>query len=169
MTDRTPIQVELEHTAKAPVDLVFKVIVAMDVSLFLTGYGWLPAATHVSRQTGPWSVPGSTRTAHFSDGNSAFEELLVAEAPTYLRYRISRFTSFMRFLASEIQGEWRFVGEQGGTRITWLYSFTPRSTLAALVLRRLMRGSWLLYMRQSLDRAARYAEANAHLHASQPR
>ncbi|KFN42455.1 hypothetical protein N789_13950 [Arenimonas oryziterrae DSM 21050 = YC6267] len=164
----TPIQVQLEQVANARVALAFKVIVAMDLTLFLTGYGWLPAAVHVSRQTGPWNAAGTTRRVHFADGNSAFEEVLEAREPFRLLYRITGFTSFMRLLAREIEGEWLLSAEGEGTRIVWRYTFQAKSRFTGMLLRRLVRGSFLAYMRQALARAVHYIEANAHL-SEEPR
>ena len=59
-----------------------------------------------------------------------------------------------RLLIANMVGEWRFVDDGAGTRVTWRYTFFPRSLLrrpVVLVMGELFRRA----MQRSLDNLAR--------------
>ncbi|MFB2581735.1 hypothetical protein ACEXQD_10805 [Herbiconiux sp. P15] len=56
--------------------VAFDRVVPRDDSDLFTGYLVLPAVTGVTDQTGSWTVPGSRRTVHLSDGGTFREHLL---------------------------------------------------------------------------------------------
>ena len=65
--------------AEAP---VFDFVAAEDVlPKVLTGYGLLPGVVRTSGNTGPWDQPGSVRTVHLADGNTAREQVTAYEQP----------------------------------------------------------------------------------------
>src|SRR3954447_9851771 len=52
----------------------------------------LPGVASTSGTTGPWDVPGNSRTVHTTDGHTAREEVTAAQASVYFSYRVTEFT-----------------------------------------------------------------------------
>ena len=81
-----------------------------------------------------------------SDGRIVGEELLAYDRPARHRYRWLRPPAFpFSLLVSGGEGDWRFTGVNGGTRIEWDYTFELRSPLAwpvALALKAIF-GRWM--------------------------
>lgn len=152
------IAVTAKQIANAPIALVFDVIVPIDLSLVFTGYGPLPAVTRVSGQSGPWDKAGRERTVHLSDNSAAKEQLLEVKAPNHFSYRVSSFTGFLRFLASEANGEWWFSTQNDKTLVVWQYCFTPKSLFTLPLLYFIARVLWHGYMHKSLNLAVETAE-----------
>ncbi len=61
--------------------------VVVDLSLVFTGWGPLPAITHVEEQSGPWGHVGVHRRPQFADGGSAMERMTQLPAARLLRLR----------------------------------------------------------------------------------
>lgn len=65
-------------------------------------------------------------------------------------------------------GEFHFQAEEGKTRLTWTYSFRPRSAMVRPVLSRFVQGTWADLMRKTLqvmrEGGERQARVNADRH-----
>lgn len=126
---------------------VFAFVAAEDVlPKVLTGYGLLPAVVGTADLTGPWTVPGSSRTVQLADGGSAHEQLTHYEPGRYFAYRVSRFRNPARYLASHARGEWVFTPVAGGTRVSWTYTFVALGVHTALPLAGMAQLLWRGYM-----------------------
>jgi len=111
--------------------------------LFHRRYGPIPPIRSVEEQDGVWGTVGQTRTIHLADGGSMCEELTRVERPASFAYTITGLTGPMKPLAALILGSWTFDEDAGQTRVTWQWTITPKSALAAPIMpifRRLWRG-----------------------------
>lgn len=151
------ISVTLEVLVRSAVGDVFDFVVAEDVlPTILTGYGLLPAVVSTSANSGPWSEPGSQRTVHLADGNTALEEVTAFDRPGYFAYRTSQFTFALKYLAAAATGQWWFEPQGESTQVRWTYTFQARSALAAFALNLFARLLWAGYMRACIRNVQRH-------------
>ena len=69
---------------------------------------------------GPWDVPGSQRTLHFMDGNSAREEVTAAAMPDYFASVVTEFTNpLIRRVVREVREQWWFSDAGSGIHAKW--------------------------------------------------
>ncbi len=129
-------------------DKVFAFIAAEDVlPKVLTGYGPLPAVVRTSGHTGPWTQAGSSRVVHLADGTTAQEQVTHYAAPSAFAYRVWDFGNpVVKRLATQARGAWTFEPVDGGTQVTWTYTFTARNAAAALPLSGITQLLWRGYM-----------------------
>lgn len=100
--------------------------------LFTQRGGLIPAIKECTGQDGPWGTPGQTRTVVLADGSTNLETLVSVDAPDRYRYQLSDFTGPMKLLVSRVDGEFTFVPEGSGTRVTWNWSIEPKNALTRL-------------------------------------
>lgn len=152
-------EVSITRTAllPAPIEVAFDFIAAEDVlPKILTGYGPLPAISHTSDLTGPWSVVGSRRVNHLASGHTLREEVMLYDRSRSFGYRIWDFNHpVLRLLASGARGHWTFESVPGGTRVTWTYTFVATCGFAALPLSSMTQLLWRGYMDVCLENSAR--------------
>lgn len=141
----------------APPDVVFAFVAAEDVlPKVLTGYGPLPAVVRTSGLTGPWDVPGSMRVVHLADGSTVREQLTLHARPDRFAYRVWDFGHpALRLLATGGRGEWTFAAADGGTDVSWTYTFTARNAPAAWPLSGIVGWLWRGYMDVCLGHVVR--------------
>jgi hypothetical protein len=119
----------------------------------------LPGVARTSNTTGPWDAPGSSRTVHLTDGNTAQEQVTAADTPDYFAYVVTGFSHpLVRMLVKEGRGQWWFTDEPSGTHVKWTYAFVPRSALAAPLLMPVVKFSWNRSMKAALANIKRRAE-----------
>lgn len=146
----------------APADpaRTFDILTPSDPVRFYPGFRVIPAVIAVHDQTGAWDAAGQTRTLKLSDGSSVVETTTDVERSTFFAYELSDFTKVFGSLVDHARAEWRFDPAEGGTRITWTYTFFARrgrGWIVALI----VRAAWAAYMRTVLlgliDEARRVA------------
>jgi Polyketide cyclase / dehydrase and lipid transport len=151
-------------TGTAAVDsleVAFDVMTPIDLSLIFTGWGPLPAITHVEEQSGPWDHVGVHRRPQFADGGSAMERMTHYLRPGYFAYEVTGFTNALRLVVEHARGEWTFTPDlDGGVAVRWSYHFTAKPGRGALV-RLLIGPMWKQYMRKGLAASIREAERTA--------
>ena len=132
---------------KSPSD-VFKFIAAEDVlPKVLTGYGPLPAVIKTSGNTGPWDVVGSSRIVHLADQTTVREEITNYKNSEYFAYKIWDFGNpIVKTLATGGRGEWTFAAAEGGTQVTWTYTFVAKNGLTAIPMSAIAQTLWRGYM-----------------------
>ncbi len=140
---------------------LFEWFIPIQLPDILLGYGPLPAVVKTSGQSGPWDQPGSNRTVHLADGNTAFEEVTDCERPGYFAYRVSGFTNIIRFLAKDATGQWWFEEQGNETHVKWTYTFNAHNALTVLVLSPIVRLLWNGYMRVGMKMVKQLAEQQA--------
>ena len=151
--------VSIAATANAPLEKAFEIIVPIDVPTIMPGYGPLPAVTGVENQTGKWDAIGQTRTVRLADETTAREEITNYEAPNRFDYTVSDWSGAMKFLTRHAKSEWSFreiAAHQ--TRITWRYTFAPRSIWTAWLLLAATQLVWRGAMKQALRECVRQTE-----------
>lgn len=120
--------------------------------------GFLPAVTGTTLVTEDWGRPGTRRVVLLADGHQAVEELLTLNPTEGFSYRVWGFTNMAGMLATAATGRFAVTDHPDGTRITWTYTFHPRSFLTRLPLMGFVATSWSRYMTASLDNMARLIE-----------
>ena len=136
---------------------VFEFIAAEDVlPKVLTGYGPLPAVIKTSGNTGPWDVVGSSRVVHLADKTTVREELTYYNYSKYFAYKIWGFGNpIVKTLATGGRGEWTFTAAEGGTQVTWTYTFVAKNGLTAIPMSGIAQILWRGYMDVCLDNTLR--------------
>lgn len=134
--------------AAAPPHQVFVALTQHDAARFYPRSGLLPAVVAVRDQTGGWDAAGQTRTLELSDGSSLTETLRSAEYPVFA-YDLTEFTKLFGVLVAHGHSEWLVAPEEGGSSISWTYSFTSRPGWG-LVVAAVVRFAWAPYMRKVL-------------------
>ena len=163
------VAITLSTTIRASLEHVFDFVVAEDVlPKVLLGYGPLPAVSSTSDLHGRWDQPGSYRTVHLADGNTAREEVTDYQRPGYFAYQISNFTFALRHLATKGQGQWWFRSTSEGTSVRWRYTYTSRSVLTYPLLWGFAQWFWRGYMRVGLKATKQQLEHPEQFASSQP-
>jgi len=135
--------------AIAPADpaRTFDVLTPSDPARFYPRFLVIPAVVAVTDQTGKWDAVGRTRTLHLSDGSTVVETSTDVDRPGFFAYELTRFTKVFGPLVDHARAEWRFDAAEGGTLISWSYTFfgrPGRGWIVALI----VRLAWAAYMRR---------------------
>jgi hypothetical protein len=122
-------QVKIVMTIKSPTDSAFAYIVPVKLAHIFKRYKRFPAITKTN-ETELWYRAGLTRTVYFEDGTTAQESLISFKPSESFSYKIENFTSSLRKLAKQIEGEWIFTDlGNGRTKIEWTYEIIPKNGL----------------------------------------
>lgn len=164
------IAVTLETRVEGGQSEVFDYVAAEGVlPEVLTGYTpLLPAVVSTSGNTGPWDTPGSSRTVHLKDGNTAREEVTAYDRPKFFAYKTSEFTFALRYLANGATGQWWFSPDGPATKVKWTYTFAANSWPSAIILPVFARLLWSGYMRVCFDNVQRHFATNPRDTVSNP-
>jgi len=126
---------------------VFDVLTPSDPSRFYPRFGVIPAVVAVTDQTGAWDAVGQTRMLHLSDRSTVVETTTDVDRPAFFAYELTDFTRVFGPLVDHARAEWRFEPAEGGTRITWSYTFFGRPGRGGIVAL-IVRMAWAAYMRR---------------------
>lgn len=120
--------------------------------LFTERAGVIPPIKECTGQDGGWDAVGKTRTVVLADGSSNLETLVEYSRPGNYRYQLSDFTGPMKALVARVEGQFSFVPEGEGTRVTWSWKIHPTNPVARGLLpvvgffwRRYAAGMWPRY------------------------
>jgi len=104
-------------------------------------------------------VPGSARDLVLSDATTATEEILAANPPESVEYRLTNLTNSFRYLVRQGNASLSFHEVTSDeVQVEWKYSFDARNWSANLVLWLLIATFWTGFMRSALSRVKRLAE-----------
>lgn len=125
----------------------------MELGDLLQGDNGLPGVVRTDTLRGN-PDPEQDRTGYrrrivLSDGHFTAEEIL-ADQPTEFRYIVWGYTNFVGLLVDHAIGEFRFESLGDQTRVSWTYSFQPRSVVARPFLSRFVNTTWAGLMRDTL-------------------
>jgi hypothetical protein len=126
---------------------VFGILTPSDPSRFYPRFLVIPAVVAVTDQTGEWDAVGQTRVLHLSDGSSVRETTTDVDRPAFFAYELTEFTRLFGGLVDHARAEWRFAPADGGTRISWSYTFVGRPG-RGWVVAAIVRLVWAAYMRR---------------------
>jgi carbon monoxide dehydrogenase subunit G len=103
--------------------------------LFPHRAGVIPPIKECTGQDGGWDAVGKTRTVVLTDGTSNVETLVEYDRTggSY-RYQLSDFVGPMKSLVAGVAGQFTFVPEGAGTRVTWSWAITPTNAFARVAL-----------------------------------
>jgi len=158
------IAAEASITVARPLDRFDRWFQHVALEDILLGHGSIPAITHTAMIAGTWSEPGARRRVFMADGSSVLEEVIAQDRPHYFAYMVWGFGGLIGRLAAYGRGEFFTQARgDGATEIRWVYSFAPRSALAALPLALIVRAAFRPFMRASIDTIRRVAEERIEL------
>ena len=102
-----------------------------------------PGVVKTTDTSGPWDTPGSHRTVHLSDGNSAREEVTDVVTPDYFAYAVTEFTNpLIRRLVKRATGQWWFTSNGNRTNAKWVYTFEALSIFTSPLLLPIVKILW---------------------------
>lgn len=125
----------------------FDILTPSDPSRFYPKFRVIPATVRVEGQTGAWDAVGQTRILRLSDGSSVRETTTDVERPGFFAYELTEFTKVFGPIIHHARAEWRFEAIEGGTVISWTYTFfgkPGRGWIVSLIVNLI----WAAYMRQ---------------------
>ncbi len=99
--------------------------------LFCHRRGPIPPIKEVHDDGKPWGTVGQIRTIVLTDGGRMRETLTGVDRPAEFGYRIDVLKGPLKALVAGADGRWSFEQAGTGVRITWTWSITPTSGLAA--------------------------------------
>ncbi|MFL6025108.1 MAG: SRPBCC family protein [Marmoricola sp.] len=103
--------------------------------LFTTRSGPIPPVVRCEGQQGEWGRTGASRSVVLSDGTGNLETMVGGDRATQeYRYRLSDFQGPFKRLITSIDGQFTFVPEGSGTRVTWTWRLNPVNGATRLVL-----------------------------------
>jgi hypothetical protein len=144
---RLDVEVTRQIFVPGRVEDVFDFVAAEDVlPKILTGYGLVPGVASTSDISGPWDQPGSHRIVHLLDGSTVNEGITAYNRPSYFAYRVSNPSFALKHLMAEARGQFWIAPTEGGTNVTWTYTFQARNRLAKLPLTLFVKTQWKGYM-----------------------
>lgn len=121
-------------------------------TLFTERAGLIPPIRECTGQEGGWDAVGKSRTVVLADGSSNLETLVEYSRPGTYRYQLRDFTGPMKALVETVEGQFSFVAEGDGTRVTWSWKIHPTNPVARGILpvvgffwRRYAAGMWPRY------------------------
>lgn len=132
----------------APADptRTFDILTPSDPSRFYPKFRVIPATVRVEGQTGAWDAVRQTRVLHLSDGSSVRETTTDVDRPGFFAYELTEFTKVFGPIVDHARAEWHFDAVDGGTRITWTYTFFGRPG-REWIITLIVRLAWAAYMR----------------------
>ena len=143
----TDIAVTRQAVVSSGIEKVFEFVAAENVlPKILTGYGLVPGVASTSDVSGPWDRPGSHRIVHLADGSTVDEGLTDYDRPSYFAYRVSNPSFALKYLMTKASGQFWFERIDGGTKVTWTYTFKAKNRLARLPLAFFVKTQWRGYM-----------------------
>ncbi|HEV2695227.1 MAG TPA: SRPBCC family protein [Verrucomicrobiae bacterium] len=142
------VAVTLEARVEAEPSQVFDFVVSEGMlPEDLTRYTpFLPAVVRISGNTGPWDMPGSSKTVHLKDGSTALEEVGAYDRPDFLAHKSSQITLALRYLADGSTVKWWFAADGAATDIRWTYVFKTKGWLSSVALMVFVRLVWSGYI-----------------------
>jgi hypothetical protein len=145
------------ETINVPVGVAFSYIQPVPLQNIFRGYNNIPAIEKTN-ETEKWVTAGLSRTVTFADGNTATENMLYVDAPSYFSYKIDNFTAEgLSSLVESIDGAWVFIGlEENKVLIDWKYIITPKNDEAAKIIQEHL----LPDFQGMLEQAIRICKAN---------
>ena len=119
-----PVEVAFDGVMNAPLE-----------ELFPHRAGMIPPVKECTGQVGPWATVGQTRKVITSDGNSNTETLVTYDrAGGLYQYRLGDLTGPLKALVAGVDGQFKYVPEGDGTRVTWSWSMHPTNAVTRAVL-----------------------------------
>jgi len=137
----------------APIDAFRQWVNHTELSDLLVESGNLPSVVRTEVIRGSFDPDrdrvGARRRVVLDDGHFTAEEILVDE-PKVFRYIVWGYTNYARLMIDHAVGEFDFEDDGGRTRLTWTYSFRPRSVIVRPFLSNFVSGTWADLMRNTL-------------------
>ena len=148
----------LSHTESiridAPLDAFRQWLHHAELADLLIGPDNMPRVVRTEAIRGAWDPDqdrvGDRRRVVLDDGHFAAEEVLVDE-PRVFRYIVWGYTNYAGLMIDHAIGEFSFEDEGAMTRLTWSYSFQPRSAIVRPLLANFVRGPWAGLMQATLQ------------------
>jgi hypothetical protein len=158
-----PVSTTVTTTIRAPLDQVFRFLVAEDVlPKLLHRHGPIPAVIGTRLIDGPWERVGAARQVLLAGGGTLHEQITELRPPTAFAYRIDDLHTPLGALAAGGRGRWSFAQDGADTRLSWTYEFDGRSRWTRPFLALLVHTFYRGYMKQALTRTRSLLETPGH-------
>ncbi len=122
-----------------------------------------PAVVGTQPLVGQWQPgqrEGDRRRVEFADGHFLAEEVLI-DSPDRFRYMIWGFTSPQRLVVRHGVAQFSYTPENGGTRLTWQYTFLPTLGILRPAVRSFLESTMSPMMRATLAAMREGAEGRS--------
>jgi hypothetical protein len=130
---------------------IFDCVLPIELSHIFKKYKFLPGVIRTDEKE-KWIKSGLTRTVFFEDGNTAKEQLTEVNSPEYFAYKITNFTSALRFLVYQINGNWKFTTPNADlTKIVWEYELIPKNNFAHWIILTFLLKDIKVFLQNSMD------------------
>lgn len=161
-TNRAGVSHSVQIDVYAPPQALLDWIINVPLEDVFVSHRSLPAVSGTDLITDFWGTPGARRRVRLQDGHQAVEELLSITPGRGFSYQLWGFTNEAGLLAAYAIGRFELDGapDTTATRITWTYSFAPKSMVHRGPLALFVYTSWRGYMAAAIAKLA--AEADAH-------
>jgi hypothetical protein len=127
-------EVKISMIINASIDSAFNYILPVDLTHIFKRYKRFPAIIKTN-ETEFWNKPGLNRTVFFEDGTTAQESMLSVVPLKSFSYRIEKFTSPLKRLAKQIDGEFLFTKiDNAQTEIVWTYKLIPKNLFTKAII-----------------------------------
>ncbi len=126
-------RVEASRTVSVDPETAFhRLLGARLTDIFRRRYAAFPAVVDVTGQPDDWGVVGQTRTIVLTDGARLRETLTDVDPTSSFSYRLDELEGPLRHFVQTIDGLWTTTPHEGGTRISWSWTFYPKAAPARL-------------------------------------
>jgi Polyketide cyclase / dehydrase and lipid transport len=129
---------------------VFDYVVPIPLNNIFKKYKFIPGVARTDEKE-KWITAGLTRTVFTDDGNTANEELITVTPSSYFNYRVSKFTSALRFLISRVNGSWVFEPKGSQTNIIWKYELITHNEFATWIINTFLKKDMAKYLQNAMD------------------
>lgn len=143
---------------EAPADDLLAWIINVPLEEVFNRYGTIPAVAGTRPMSPDWPDAGAGRQVLLSDGHQAAEVLLAVDGPGSFTYQVWGFTNAAGNLADYAIGQFEVRPVDGGSELTWTYTFAPRSSWTRIPLSFFVATQWSGYMTRALNNLAEGAE-----------
>jgi hypothetical protein len=145
------IKIITQAQISKPSTEAFDYVLPIELSHIFRKYKYLPGVIRTVEKE-KWIKSGLIRTVFFDDGNTATEELLEVSSPEYFAYKITNFTSPLRFLVNQINGNWKFTTPKVDfTKIVWEYELIPKNSFTSWVISAFLLKDIKVFLQNSMD------------------
>jgi hypothetical protein len=145
------IKIITQAQISKPSPEVFDYVLPIELSHIFKKYKFLPGVIRTDEKE-KWIKSGLTRTVFFDDGNTASEELLEVSSPEYFAYKITNFTSPLRFLVYQINGNWKFTTPKADfTKIVWEYELIQKNSFTSWIISTFLLKDMKVFLQNSMD------------------
>ena len=162
------VESTVHATFQCAAERAFYTPILGDATLFLTGYGPIPAIVGFEADD-TWGVPGGTRIP-ISKGNLfspsgalCLDEVLSREDHAYWKWQVYDFKAWSLFFLERAVGEWTCDPRAQDIEVTWTYTLVGKHAVYRPLVWLLAKVFWNGLQRKAIRKMKELAEQGAPL------